>query len=269
MNYISTYQKFTEQELYEYIDSILVLNEEIQSIDWLKRKCNNVLDKVKNLSLDKKRKVLIYLVSSLLSIASTAMVVNAIHSTNDKMAISIVNKKVNKVSNFKNPLEMNISKKGIDHIKSQESLILKAYELGDGKITVGWGHAETIGKSKIKLGQVIDKQTAKKYLISDIKMAEDGVKRMFSEWQTSSNILRKVTQDQYDALVSMAMNMGVTGLRNSNVAKFLKDGQYKKAGEIIKTTKVSKSFPGLVKRRAEESRMFLSYLFKHNVNTSA
>jgi GH24 family phage-related lysozyme (muramidase) len=59
----------------------------------------------------------------------------------------------------------------------------------------------------------------------------------------------------------MAFNMGVSGLRKTQTINAIKNGEYKKAGEFIKSENISSKFEkGLEKRRKEESEMFLSYL---------
>ncbi len=58
------------------------------------------------------------------------------------------------VDNWKKGYEFSISKKGINHIKQEEKLRLKAYDIGDGMITIGYGHAEPMETSKYKLVQV-------------------------------------------------------------------------------------------------------------------
>ena len=62
----------------------------------------------------------------------------------------------------------------------------------------------------------------------------------------------------FDALVSIAYNAGVTGLRNSPIMKFLKEKDYKKASESILNFKVRKKFPGLKVRRQKEYDLFTS-----------
>lgn len=62
----------------------------------------------------------------------------------------------------------------------------------------------------------------------------------------------------YDALVSIAYNTGVGGLRKSDAIKHLKKGDYMKAGKSIKHLRISKKYPGLAVRREKESEMFLS-----------
>jgi GH24 family phage-related lysozyme (muramidase) len=66
----------------------------------------------------------------------------------------------------------------------------------------------------------------------------------------------------FDSLVSMAFNMGISGLRQSKMIQNLKLGRYKSAGELIKKTNIDDDFPGLVDRRKEESELFLSFTNK-------
>ncbi|NJO90391.1 MAG: lysozyme [Chloroflexia bacterium] len=54
---------------------------------------------------------------------------------------------IKKIDNF------NISEEGIEMIKSHELLRLTAYSWGDGKVTIGWGHAEPIQKTKMVPGK--------------------------------------------------------------------------------------------------------------------
>ena len=169
-------------------------------------------------------------------------------------------------SPFKDATKLKLSQDGWDQIKAEEGdpknpgePVLKAYKLGDGRITVGWGHAEPVKKSHYKKGQVITREEAKKLLKEDVTMAADGVRRIFKEWE-DKGIHRKVTQDQFDALVSIAFNIGISGLRQSDVIQHIKKGDYKTAGESIKKQSLSKKFTGLKSRRERESNLFLSYL---------
>lgn len=160
---------------------------------------------------------------------------------------------------FYNAKDLRLSQKGRDMIRDHEKLRLKAYKIGDGMITVGWGHAEPINKSKFKVGQVISIEKANSLFQEDLSTAANGVRRMFSDWSESGNNV-PITQDMFDALVSIAYNSGVSGLRNSEISKHLKEKKYESAGELIKTFKISPKFKGLSKRRSIESSMFLSFL---------
>ena len=137
--------------------------------------------------------------------------------------------------------------------------VLKAYKIGDGKITVGWGHAEPVGRSKFKVGQEITPGEASELLKMDLTTASDGVRRIFKEWE-EKGIDVKINQDMFDALVSICFNTGAGGLRRSDMIQHIKSGDYEEAGEKIKTLSVSKKFPGLANRREKESKMFLASL---------
>jgi GH24 family phage-related lysozyme (muramidase) len=170
------------------------------------------------------------------------------------------------MSQFKDPTEMRVSSEGRKHIKSHEGLKLTAYRLGDGMITIGYGHAEPASKSKYKKGQTITKEEADTIFNDDLTKIADGVRRIFSDWK-QKGIERRLTQGQFDALVSLAYNMGVVGLRRTDLIQKIKDGDLDEAGEIIKTTKINdKKFPGLRKRRSKESEMFTSHLKKQNAD---
>lgn len=196
------------------------------------------------------------LIGSLLTLMTITQVVQFIQNrsdlnSNDKKTL------IETVSKFKEPLNMNLSDNGLSHIKDHEKLKSKAYTIGDGRITIGYGHAEPIKKSNFKIGQVISNELADKLLAQDIKDAEDGVKRIFKEWR-QKGIHIKLTQGQFDTMVSLAFNMGVTSLRTSDFIQSLKHKDLIKAAEQIKTTGISDEFPGLAKRRISEYNMFTS-----------
>jgi GH24 family phage-related lysozyme (muramidase) len=64
----------------------------------------------------------------------------------------------------------------------------------------------------------------------------------------------------FDALVSIAYNAGVSGLKFSPIMKYLKEKDYKKASESILGFKISKKFPGLKVRRQKEYDLFVAGL---------
>lgn len=67
-------------------------------------------------------------------------------------------------------------------IKSYESLRLTAYKLGDGMVTIGWGHAEPIGSSKYKVGQSISKQEAIQLFNTDYKKQKNTIASLVPGW---------------------------------------------------------------------------------------
>lgn len=149
-----------------------------------------------------------------------------------------------------------LSQNGWDFIKDHEKLKLKAYNLGDGMITVGWGHAERENDSKYQVGDVITKGEAQKLIQKDMKVAADGIRRILNQWK-GKGIDVELNQNQFDALVSLAFNCGVQSIRDSDFIQEIKKGNLEKAGEMIKTFNLNDKFKGLEHRRKKESELFL------------
>jgi lysozyme len=259
MKHLNNFENFNEdvrvKKIIEYIDLSVNESLDIKSI-W-----SNTLNKIKGLSQESKRKVVKYAVLSLLSFNTITNVVQIINSSSTpddikQIATEVVEEKEEK---YKAGYDFTLSQEGWDHIKDHEKLKLKAYKIGDGMVTIGYGHAERVGKSKYNVGDVISEEEANKLLKEDLKEAADGVRRMFRDWE-SEGVNVPITQSMFDALVSIAFNTGVGGLRRSDMVEKLKAGNYQEAGDRIKTLKVSKKFPGLAKRREVESKMFLASL---------
>jgi len=165
---------------------------------------------------------------------------------------------------YKDPTKMIFSQEGWDHLRYEEGSIkhkgepvLTVYALNDGKKTVGWGHAESFKNSKLKVGQKITKAEAQAYFIKDVNRAAKGVKRMFKKWK-KQGIDIKLTQNQYDVLVSLAFNKGVAGLYRSNYIQELKKGNYKTVAELIEKEGKNSKWGGIKKRRHKESKKFLT-----------
>jgi lysozyme len=98
---------------------------------------------------------------------------------------------------------MQTSPNGIALIKEVEGLILNAY-LDTGKVkTIGYGHVILEGQP-LKISE----KTAERYLAEDIKIAEKLVNRYIR--------LEITSQNQYDALVSFAFNLGRQGFVNKD-----------------------------------------------------
>lgn len=269
LNYNSFLEEKIVNETISFIESSV--NESVDA----KGLFHSTIRKIKNISDGSKKKVLSHLFASLLAISSYNTIHNMIDKSNissdlKDISISALNTCVNDKDISKN-IEMDydikwkrgydfkLSQSGWDHIRSEESLRLKAYSIGDGMITVGWGHAEPKSKSKYKIGQVITKEEADVLLRDDLKVAADGVRRIFREWE-ERGIDVKITQEMFDALVSIAYNTGIGNLRKSDIIQHIKRGEYEIAGEKIRSFKVSKKFPGLYDRREKESQMFLASL---------
>jgi len=148
------------------------------------------------------------------------------------------------------------SKEAKDTIKHYEKLRLRGYKIkGDGKITIGWGHAEPIKTSKYKYKQLITKELADALFELDIKKAEDGVKRIFEQWSQKGNNVQ-ITQGMFDAMVSLAFNAGVDGLRTSAFIQLIKRKKFKEAENAIVNISNTGKFKGLDVRRESERKLY-------------
>lgn len=135
---------------------------------------------------------------------------------------------------------MKISETGINLIKKYEGCVLTAYRDPVGILTIGYGHTKNV-----KAGQRISLEKADEYLRQDLLAAEKAV----NKYKYNFN------QNQYDALVSFTFNCGAENLKKitNNGSRTLEQisarlPNYNKAG--------GKVLAGLVKRRAEEKKLF-------------
>jgi len=229
------------------------LNEELS----FRELWNKTAQKAKELPKITRQNFLRNALFSLLAFGSVSSVIQYIQNSDADEEVKKETVETIKKIEFMNGSLFTLSQIGWDHIKNEEKLKLKAYKLGDGKITVGYGHAEPVRKSKIKPGQKISEEQAREFLKEDLTEAADGVRRIFKEWN-EKGIDVKITQSMFDALVSIAYNAGVSGLKFSPIIKYLKEKDYKKASESILDFKISKRFPGLKVRRQKEYDLFVA-----------
>lgn len=141
------------------------------------------------------------------------------------------------------------SQRGIALIKSFESLELKAYPdpgTGGKPWTIGWGHTKGV-----KPGDRITEQQAEAFLTQDLAVFELTV---------NSAVKVPVTQSQFDALVSLAFNIGGANFAGSTLVKKLNAGDLSGAADQFPRWKFAdgKEMRGLVRRRAAERELFLS-----------
>lgn len=237
---------------------------------------NTLLQKITNLPKQIRIRMVRYVVMGLIGLLSVSSISDTLSANapdiKDEILISVNTNKEKPTKEVATKTPTQVSDSLIRFIKHEEGSltdkgepILKAYKLGDRMITVGWGHAEKIRKSKYKPGQTISRQEAEQLLNTDIKEAEDAINDVLATWD-KKGIEYNINQDMYDAMVSMAFNMGRGGFRNSDFIQLVKKGKYEEArDEIKKTSKRSfRKFPGLKIRREKESNLFGSGLNKLN-----
>lgn len=156
---------------------------------------------------------------------------------------------------------MKISQKGLKIIKGHETLVLEAYpDPGYGwKVpTIGWGHTGP----DVKRGDKITKKRADQLLLEDLGVAERAV---------SVNVNVPLTQNQFDALVSLVFNIGVGRFMGSTLLKKLNAGDYMGAANEFPKWRKSNGqvMGGLIRRRAEEKALFLSEGTDWEINAGA
>lgn len=95
---------------------------------------------------------------------------------------------------------MKLSNNGLMMIAGFEGLILKSYQDAGGTWTVGYGHTGIVNGATICSGIEITKSCAEELLASDCSCAETEVNKY--------NSIYNFNQNQFDALVSFAFNIG-------------------------------------------------------------
>ena len=125
-----------------------------------------------------------------------------------------------------------------------EGLRLTAYKDAAGVPTIGYGHTHNV-----RMGDRISPWYAKDLLTEDIAYFEEKVLEVY----------RPQTEAQFDALVSLAFNIGIEKLKDSMLLKLIRKGASK--AQIKREWKKwvyadGKKLRGLEKRREWEARRF-------------
>lgn len=245
---------------------------------WVKTKedaiqyVESVVDKIKNISPELRKKILKYVLYSFIGLLSIKQL-NKLVEPVVKKADQIEKETIEKIISLR---VRKSSPELYEHMRYEEGSITKkgepvlvAYNLGDGAYTIGYGHAIFRGENegyeflpnynKIIPGRTkITKDQAEILLKDDISDSEAIINKILNKWETEG-IKIKVSQGMYNAMVSMAYNMG-PGIAKSDFIKSLKSGNTYLAAEQILTTSSNmfKKFPGLETRRMREYKMFTS-----------
>src|SRR5271168_2009400 len=106
---------------------------------------------------------------------------------------------------------MNISPEGVAKIKQREGFKLRAYQDTRGIWTIGYGHTGP----DVKRGVIWTEPHVDAVLMLDLQELEGEV----------NMVVKKVlTQNQFDACVSLAFNIGAPGFAGSSVVKQINAG---------------------------------------------
>ena len=131
-------------------------------------------------------------------------------------------------------------------IKEFEALRLEAYIPTPGDVpTIGWG--TTAG---VRMGDSIDLKTAENFLRHDIMGCEDCV---------NSSVKVPLTQNQFDALVSLVYNIGRSAFASSTLVRRINAHDSGAAAEFMRWDKFrGVPLAGLTRRRQAEHDLYVS-----------
>ena len=144
---------------------------------------------------------------------------------------------------------MKLSRQGLALIKSFEGFRAKAYICPAGVLTIGYGSTGP----HVRPGLVVTEVEATALLAKDAARFEKAV----------NTLGVKLTQNQFDALVSLAFNIGVGNFNSSTLVRKLKAGDVSGAAAQFavwnkaRVKGVLTALPGLTKRRAAEAALFV------------
>jgi lysozyme len=138
-----------------------------------------------------------------------------------------------------------ISGAGLDLIKRYEGFRENAYLCPAGVWTIGYGSTHGV-----RPGDRIDENSAEARLRDEVRMYEKAVAHALKV---------PATQNQFDALVSLAYNIGTSAIVRSSAIKLHNQKQFEKAADAILLWRSAngKVLPGLVRRREEERSLYL------------
>jgi lysozyme len=141
--------------------------------------------------------------------------------------------------------EMDYSEAGYALTEQFEGLRLQAYQDSVGVWTIGYGHTGP----DVQPGMTITQAQAAALLQQDVASSVSCV---------NGAVTVDLQQNQFDALVDFAFNLGCGALRGSTLLKMVNAGDFAgAAGQFGRWVNAGgKPLPGLVKRRAAEAALF-------------
>lgn len=140
---------------------------------------------------------------------------------------------------------MKTGKEGLNLIRISEGLKLTAYRCPAGVLTIGYGHTRGV-----RLGQIITKKVAERYLFEDARDCEYAINRL---------VKSDINQNQFDALVDFVFNLGEGNFAKSTLLKLINanPNDPKIKTELEKWKHSGKQvLAGLEKRRVAESYLY-------------
>lgn len=151
-------------------------------------------------------------------------------------------------------LGFELSSKGFELIAEFEGFRSTPYRDAVGVPTIGFGNTYYLDGTKVKMtDKPLSRDEAKQLKLSIInKDFAPAVRRL--------TFGMNLTQNQFDALVSLAYNIGTGALAKSSVIRYLKVGNKQAAADafLMWDKAGGKTLKGLTRRRRAERVLFLS-----------
>lgn len=147
---------------------------------------------------------------------------------------------------------MTIDDTGASLIKEFEGCELNAYDLHDGKITIGYGNTFYEDNTPVKMGDTITQERAGALFLLIVPQFEQAVNRV---------VTSEINQNQFNALVSFTYNLGAGNLNSSTLLKKVNanPNDHEIIDEFMKWVMPGSKFEaGLRKRRLAEADLYFS-----------
>ena len=143
---------------------------------------------------------------------------------------------------------MKLSPAGIQLIQSFEGCRTRAYRDTGGIWTIGWGHTGP----EVHEGLVWTQEQCDEQFLKDARVREKALTIMLDGYAT--------TQHQFDAMLSLGYNIGMTALSKSSIIKLHKSKLYSLAANafLLYRKAGGKILNGLVRRRKAEKALYLT-----------
>lgn len=141
---------------------------------------------------------------------------------------------------------MKTTPSGVDLIKTHEGLRLSAYRCPAGILTIGYGHTG----GDVTPGMSVTQMQAEILLVRDLARFETGVDRLV-------HVI--LTQNQFNALVSFAYNVGLGAFAGSTLLRKINANPVDPSikDEFLRWNKAKGVIlPGLTKRRMDEAILY-------------
>lgn len=143
---------------------------------------------------------------------------------------------------------MKHSQSAIDLIKKSRKLLTVASPLWNGYLYIGYGHRLRLNDG-VDIEDKLSKKKATELLEKDLKLVSKQILKYLT---------RQLTQNQFDALVSLVYDIGIKSLVSSGTMDLINTGEFIEASQKFRQWNRYKKTPiyQLIKSRKMEIELF-------------